>query len=250
MSAYFLNHGRQRSLIVLHSRRSALTFLSERLSVHQNTSSSNNGPVLHHQHCQQQQYRNMGRKAAKMGHHLKRLDEMAHEGEHARAQERKKKKGNKKRNSTGAPTTIDDIPSIEEDEHEAKFESQEEEEQDLPDEEEVKARMMKVVNAMEDSFRAIRGAEPTPDLFDTVQVKAYGAMTPLSSVAQVVITSPTRATISCFDPETAPAVRDAVRDMPGMNFNPQVEDGDVIVYIPKTSMETRKVNLTLSLSFI
>jgi len=112
----------------------------------------------------------------------------------------------------------------------------------LPDTDDVKDRMLKVVTAMEQSFRAIRGAEPTPELFDSISVRAYGELTPLSSVAQVVITSPNQATLTCYDPETAPAVRDAVRDS-GLNFNPRIEEGDggvVVVPIPKVSMETRK----------
>mmetsp|Transcript_11056 Transcript_11056/g.15541 ORF Transcript_11056/g.15541 Transcript_11056/m.15541 type:complete len:218 (-) Transcript_11056:379-1032(-) len=110
----------------------------------------------------------------------------------------------------------------------------------LPSEEEVKKRMMRVVDAMEKSFQSIRGAEPTPELFDSFQVKAYGTMTSLNSIAQVVISSPTLATISCFDPEIKTAARDAVRDMVNMNFNPRIEDGDILVPIPRVSAETRK----------
>lgn len=241
MSASIFTHGRSRSLTILRNRistsRSSITASSTTAVLPNNTVLNNTTctPLFHHQ-----QQRNMGRKAAKMGQHLKRLDEMAHEGEHARAKERRtKKKGNK--SAPQQKEVVEDLPSIEEDESESQFEkSNQEEEQDLPSQEEVKGRMMKVVRAMEDSFRAIRGTEPTPDLFDAVQVKAYGAMTPLSSVAQVVITSPTRATITCFDPENAPGVRDGVRDMTGMNFNPQIEEGNVIVHIPRTSAETRK----------
>jgi len=180
-----------------------------------------------------------------MGQHLKNLDEIAH-------QENRKKKGkDKKSNSENESETasssykVEEI-SIAEDENETKFDNgggggNDEDEGSLPSKDDVKERMMKVVDAMEDSFRAIRGAEPSPELFDSVQVKAYGAMTPLNAVAQVVITSPTMATITCFDPETCSSVRDAVRDMAGMNFNPRVEDGAVIVPIPRVSAETRKV---------
>ncbi len=190
------------------------------------------------------QFRSFGRKAGKMGQHLKNLDEIAH-------RENRKKKGKKSKHNddVGAATTsfeVEDI-TLAEDENETKFDhggndgDGDEETPSLPSEEDVQQRMMKVVNAMEESFRSIRGAEPSPELFDSVQVKAYGAMTPLNAVGQVVITSPTMATISCFDPDTCSSVRDAVRDMAGMNFNPRVEDGAVIVPIPRVSAETRKV---------
>lgn len=178
------------------------------------------------------QMRSFGRKAGKMGKHLQNLDEMAHR------ENRKKKKG--KNTPTQASSEIEEI-TITEDENESKFDhGSEEEEASLPQKEDVQARMMKVVTAMEDSFKAIRGAEPSAELFDSVQVKAYGTMTPLNAVAQVVITTPTLATITCFDPETCSAVRDAVRDMQGMNFNPRVEDGAVLVPIPRVSAETRQ----------
>lgn len=190
------------------------------------------------------QTRAFGRKAGKMGHHLQNLDEIAHR------EFKKKKKGKKSKNQnqddsdeTTTSFQVEDIV-LAEDERETKFDhggnEEDEEAPSLPSKDDVRQRMMKVVDTMEESFRAIRGAEPSPELFDSVQVKAYGAMTPLNAVAQVVITSPTMATITCFDPETCVSVRDAVRDMAGMNFNPRVEEGAVIVPIPRVSAETRK----------
>eukprot|EP00553_Chaetoceros_curvisetus_P010431 CAMPEP_0204633862 /NCGR_PEP_ID=MMETSP0717-20131115/28144_1 /ASSEMBLY_ACC=CAM_ASM_000666 /TAXON_ID=230516 /ORGANISM="Chaetoceros curvisetus" /LENGTH=256 /DNA_ID=CAMNT_0051652149 /DNA_START=33 /DNA_END=803 /DNA_ORIENTATION=- len=179
-----------------------------------------------------------------MGHHLQNLDEMAHR--EAKKKRGKNKKGkNSSEEETSASTSFDvEEIQIAEDESETVFDhgggEDDDETPSLPDKDEVKARMMKVVNAMEESFRSIRGAEPSAELFDTVQVKAYGSMTPLNGVAQVVISSPTMASITCYDPEVAPAVRDAVRDMSGMNFNPQIEDGTVMVKIPKVSAETRQ----------
>lgn len=181
-----------------------------------------------------------------MGKHLQNLDEMAHE------KYRKQKKNNNKQQKSSATSSTDaftsdqqPIPDFtlhhQEDENETKFEHGGiDEPPKLPTKEDVKQRMMKVVHAMEESFRSIRGAEASPELFDSVQVKAYGSMTPLNVLAQVVISSPTMANITCFDPDTTNAVRDAVRDMPGMNFNPRVEEGTIIVPIPRVSMETRK----------
>lgn len=110
----------------------------------------------------------------------------------------------------------------------------------LPSQSDVKTRMTTVLNNMEKSLRCIRGTDPTPELFDDITVQAYRATVPLSSVAQVVITSPRRVTITCFDPENAHAVGEAVRNMDGMNFNPVVEAGMVLVHIPRVSTETRK----------
>jgi len=199
--------------------------------------------------------RNFGRKAGKMGHHLETADELAKRAEQNAAQDRRKKKKRQKKGERGkdAPQVVggnestagegsgfgDEVDlSIEEDASEAIFDGGSDDE-GLPDSDEVKARMLRVVSAMEESFRAIRGAEPTPELFEPILVRAYGELTPLSAVAQVVITSANRATLTCYDPMTANAVRDAVRDS-GLNFNPSVEEGVVIVPIPKVSMDTRK----------
>ncbi len=217
----------------------------------------NQSPIISHiQQCQQVRYK---RKAGKMGQHLKNLEEIAHREEHERAKEkRKSKKGKDKNNSEAIAQSIamsdDEIPTIQEDETETVFDHGGNDDDDdsvpsLPSKEEVKSRMMKVVNAMEESFKAIRGAEATPELFDNVQVKAYGSMTALNAVAQVVINTPTMATITCFDPDVAPAVRDAVRDA-GMNFNPRIEDGVVVVPIPRVSAETRKVKKINAVFFL
>eukprot|EP01083_Nonionella_stella_P131855 400842_1 len=103
--------------------------------------------------------------------------------------------------------------------------------------------MLAVVVSLERSFATIRGGEATAEMFDSVRASAYGEVVPLSSVGQVVIEDGQRATISCYDPSVAPDVRDAVRDMPGMNLNPYVEEGGsgvVVVPIPRASEETRK----------
>ena len=211
-------------------------------------------PSVHHQ------IRQFGRKASKMGHHIEKAEELAHRAERqdARAKRNKKKEGRKggggghddesegaaDSTTPGRSMEVVDL-HIEEDATETVFEhgsADAEDLTDLPDTDDVKSRMTRAVDAMVDSFRAIRGAEPTPELFEPIMVRAYGELTPLRAVAQVVISSPNQATLTCYDPETAKAVSEAVRDS-GLNFNPRIEEGGggvVIVPIPKVSMETRK----------
>ena len=114
------------------------------------------------------------------------------------------------------------------------------EEPSLPDTEKVKARMMKVVDKFEESLKSIRGAEPTPEMFDDVQVNAYGSMTPLKAVGQVVIVSNTLAQITCFDPSVAKDVQKAVQL--ALELNPQSGDepGLIRVPLPRVSMEVRE----------
>mmetsp|Transcript_56871 Transcript_56871/g.138446 ORF Transcript_56871/g.138446 Transcript_56871/m.138446 type:complete len:396 (-) Transcript_56871:795-1982(-) len=114
------------------------------------------------------------------------------------------------------------------------------EEPSLPDTGKVKARMMTVVDKFEESLKSIRGAEPTPEMFDDVQVNAYGSMTPLKAVGQVVIVSNTLAQITCFDPSVAKDVQKAVQL--ALELNPQSGDepGLIRVPLPRVSMEVRE----------
>ena len=206
---------------------------------------------------------------AKMGKHLERLDEMAHDASREKAEERRKKNKEKKaarkaKKKHGAATETGEDASAESgnfmdamlannnqaseddfDDHLHDEEEDHEEEEDvLPDPNVIKERMMKLVDKFTESLKAIRGAEPTPELFDEIMVQAYGASTPLKSVAQVVIASPTLATATCFDPAVAKDVVNALRER--MGLNPSVEEGGVVrIPIPRVSMESRQQTAAL-----
>ena len=195
--------------------------------------------------------RSFGRKGSRMGHHVESLDEMAHndsreEAKHRR--EEKKAKSKKARlaskgekNSSSDNLSNDDIEESNSDDD---FGPKEDENGNplLPDSPVVRSNMLNVIAILERSFSSIRGGEATAEMFDTVKVSAYGEVVPLSTVGQVVIEDPQRATISCYDPSVTSDVRDAVRDMPGMNLSPYIEEGGsgvVIIPIPRVSEETR-----------
>jgi ribosome recycling factor len=116
----------------------------------------------------------------------------------------------------------------------------------LPDPKDVKQNMMKVVNHLMESFKSIRGAQPTPEFLDAVSVQAYGDWVPLSTVGQVVIVTPTLATVTPFDPSLAKEIQRALRDT--LELNPQLEaeggadnnSGVVRVPLPRVSLETRQ----------
>ena len=189
-----------------------------------------------------------------MGKHLQRLDEMAHDTSRQEAAERRQKKKDKKaakKNKKGAavaeatPKQLDLETTMPDDLAEDFAEEEEEEEEEdhpedvLPDPTAVKERMMNLVNKFTESLKAIRGAEPTPELFEEITVQAYGSATPLKSVAQVVIASPTLASATCFDPAVAKDVAAALQEK--MGLNPSVEDGGVVrIPIPRVSMESRQ----------
>jgi ribosome recycling factor len=191
--------------------------------------------------------------AAKTGNHLETLDDMAHNKSREEAQERRTKKKDKKATKKNKGKKEDDPHSAaavsDEQEHDDDDNddmddadddfNDEEDEELLPNPVRVKQRMQKIVERFEESLRAIRGSEPTPELFDDVLVDAYGSMAPLKSVAQVVIVTATQATATCFDPATAKAVSTAIRD--ALSLNPSIEEGGVVkIPLPRVSMETRQ----------
>jgi len=203
--------------------------------------------------------RSFSRKGAKMGHHLETLDELAHREEHEKAKERRKAKKQQKKQlkeahdeeeeevATIGGTEIEFSEEIQFDEGDDVFHHTDEDEEqvpELPHPDNVKKRMFNVVNRLTDSFKAIRGNEPTPEIFDPIMVQAYGERTPLNAVAQVVITSPTLVTITCFDPSVAPEVRNAVQL--ALELSPQLdEDGVILVKLPRPTLESRQKTVKL-----
>jgi ribosome recycling factor len=195
--------------------------------------------------------------AGKVGHRLETLDELAHRPEREAAEERRKKKKDKKEVKKGGKTKaapgVGDVAL--EDQNVEVFDESDEDIYDdddddsqvgdedveiaLPVPKEVKDKMMMLARAkFEESLKAIRGAEPSPEIFDDIQVNAYGEMTPLKSVGQVVMVSATMAHVTCFDPSVGKEVQKAVQF--ALNLNPQLEEGGIVkVPLPRVSMETR-----------
>ena len=171
-------------------------------------------------------------KSARMGNRLQKLDEMAHE----------KARENSKKNKNKTPETASTVEENMEDDEDGQDDEDEFEEHDemvLPDPTVTKDRMGKVIESFKKYLKSIRGSEPTPEMFDTVRVEAYGSMTSIQSVAQVVIASHTLANATCFDPSLAKDVAKAIQSQ--MGLNPSVEEGGVVkIPLPRVSLESRQ----------
>lgn len=194
-------------------------------------------PVVTHLDTQVRWKRN---KAAKMGQHLETLDEMAHRKERQLAKERRKQK---KQQATAVVDEDDEdgagLEEEEDDEDDHDEPDEHVDENELPDIAVVKARMKAVVDKFQNSIKSIRGGQPTIEIFDGIQVKAYGELTPLNSVAQVVLTSSTLAQASCYDPSLAKEVSIAIRNT--LELNPSVEEGGTVrIPLPRVSLEVRE----------
>jgi len=211
-----------------------------------------------------------------MGHHREVLEELAHAPSREAAAERRQKKKDRKANkksggkknkkqmgaavededaaaaspmdfgSSGADDEVDEDALYDEIENADDGmmmgndgADDEEAEVMLPDTDLIKDKMMKLVDKFEESLKGIRGGEPTPELFDSIMVNAYGSMTPLQAVGQVVIASPTLVQITCFDPSVAKEVQKSIQL--AMGLNPQLEEGGLVrIPIPRPSLESRQ----------
>ena len=175
---------------------------------------------------------------AKKGKHLENLKEFAHAESRKQSREkRKNKKAGKSKGKDDPPAAAAAPMELENDDPE--FEDYEDDETILPDPTQVQGRMTKVLDSFVESLKSIRGAEPTPEMFDKITVVAYGSNAPLNSVAQVVLTSSTLAQATCYDPDLAKNVSNAIRDQ--LQLNPSIEDGGVVkIPLPRVSLEVRE----------
>jgi ribosome recycling factor len=234
--------------------------------------SSNDSHCQFPQRQQQQQLQLRWRHSSKIGHMKETLDELAHRPEREAAQERRqkkkekatakrpKKKGDETPAAAAAKTPVADImvddaeggldflnDDYEDDDHHDDDDDDDDREQEdedaepsLPDLNKVETKMMNYIARFQESLKSIRGAEPTAEMFDDIQVLAYGSPTPLKAVGQVVIVSPTLAQITCFDPSIAKDVLKAIQ-LSLDQLNPQLEDGgNIKVPLPRVSMEIRE----------
>lgn len=214
--------------------------------------------------------------AARKGNHLEVLDDMAHSQEREQAKEKRQKKKDrklkkKKGKSGGATekggggedsdlaspaaaagqTSVFAMEGKNNDNDDDDFDFDDDDDDDegdddeveLPDAKKIQDRMMDMVGKYEEALKSIRGAEPTPELFDDIMVNAYGSDTSLKAVAQVVIASPTMASITCFDPSLVKEVRASIQLQLGLNPQADASEGDAGVLkvpLPKVSLESRQ----------
>jgi len=100
-------------------------------------------------------------------------------------------------------------------------------------------RMEKTVATLKEEFSSLRTGRASAGLLDQVMVEAYGAMTPLTSVASVSVPDPRSITVSVWDRGVAVSVEKAIRNA-GLGLNPVVEGQTLRVPIPPLTEERRR----------
>ncbi|HIA91527.1 TPA: ribosome recycling factor [Candidatus Saccharibacteria bacterium] len=108
---------------------------------------------------------------------------------------------------------------------------------------ELKQAEQKMKGALEHlhgELKKIRTGRANPAVLDSVQVEAYGQLSPLQHVANVNAVDSQMLTITPFDPSNLDAITAAIRNDSSLGLNP-ADDGKVIrVPIPPLTEERRK----------
>jgi ribosome recycling factor len=100
-------------------------------------------------------------------------------------------------------------------------------------------KMNSTIAALKTQLSHIRTGRANPGLLDTVHVEYYGAVVPLSQVANIAVLDPRTLSVQPFEKGMGPKIEKAIRDS-DLGVNP-ASMGDLIrVPMPPMSEERRK----------
>ncbi len=99
-------------------------------------------------------------------------------------------------------------------------------------------RMEGALASLASEFAGLRTGRASPNLLDTVQVPAYGAVSPLNAVASVTVTDTRMLSVNVWDRSLVGAVDRAIRDS-GLGLNPIVDGQTLRIPIPPLNEERR-----------
>jgi ribosome recycling factor len=100
-------------------------------------------------------------------------------------------------------------------------------------------RMDKTVAALKEEFGSLRTGRASASLLEQVMVEAYGASSPITSVASISVPEPRAINVSVWDKALVVSVEKAIRSS-GLGLNPVVEGQMLRVPIPPLTEERRK----------
>lgn len=109
----------------------------------------------------------------------------------------------------------------------------------MPDMKNMDVQMEKKISRLTDEFAKLRTGQPNTEIFRTVMVESGGARVSVADSGQLTVKSPTKMSISVFDPSLITAVAEAIREC-GMGLTPVIEGSSVVMSIPKPSKESKE----------
>ncbi len=100
-------------------------------------------------------------------------------------------------------------------------------------------RMDGAIASLKTEFSGLRTGRASVHLLDTVQVSAYGQMSPLNQVASVAAPEARMLTVTIWDKSMVGAVDRAIREAP-LGLNPVMDGQTLRIPIPALTEERRK----------
>ena len=104
---------------------------------------------------------------------------------------------------------------------------------------EAEARMQKSTAALVENFKKIRTGRAHPSILDTVMVDYYGAMVPLSQVANISVEDARTLAIVPWEKPMVPEIEKAIMKS-SLGLNPATSGERIRVPMPALTEETRK----------
>ena len=108
-----------------------------------------------------------------------------------------------------------------------------------PDLAKYRDRMDKAVSALKEEFTGLRTGRANAGLLEQIMVDAYGASSPITSVAAISVPEPRMITVSVWDKAVVIAVEKAIRNA-GLGLNPVTDGQTLRVPVPPLTEERRK----------
>ncbi|MCB9224386.1 MAG: ribosome recycling factor [Crocinitomicaceae bacterium] len=105
--------------------------------------------------------------------------------------------------------------------------------------EEAKAGNKKSIDHLITELEKIRAGRATPSMLDSVQVEAYGAMTPINQVANVNTLDARTITVQPWDKGMLDAIATGIVNA-NLGLNPQNNGEMIIINVPALTEERRK----------
>lgn len=105
--------------------------------------------------------------------------------------------------------------------------------------EEMRQRMEKTLEVMEDELRRIRTGRANPALIEDTSVDYYGTPTPLKHIATITAPDPDQLVVHPYDPSQKNAMQRGILEA-NLGLNPQVEEEVIRIKVPKLSQERRE----------
>ena len=106
------------------------------------------------------------------------------------------------------------------------------------DPKDLKRRMEGALSSLSTEFAGLRTGRASVNLLDSIQVPAYGGMSPLNQVGSVSVPESRMLAVNIWDKSLVGAVDKAIRDS-GLGLNPVVDGTNLRIPIPPLNEERR-----------